>query len=338
MTSWKASRRTVLRMAGLTATGLSLGALGAQALAQGSAATAPLRKLKVAWSQSSACHAPLAFGQQTGIFAKYGLDVELLNFSASHTELLTLIATGKADAGIGLLQGWLKPLEQGFDVKLVAGTHGGCLRLLTSPDSGITEISHLKGKTIAVAALTSPAKEAFVVTLARAGLDPERDVTWSVFPGDLLELAVQKGQAQAIAHYDPEAFRFRKHGFVEIASNQTGDYANRVCCVVGATAKLLEKDKPLVRALVQAVDEVHQYTSRYPREIAKYYFDTFKPNISLEELSEQLESLAYHHHPVGADFQKELVLAIDDLKLVRVLKQSTDSSAFARQISADVFA
>lgn len=332
------SRRTLLRTAGIAGAGLSLGVAGSRSFAQSAAPKGNLRTLKLAWSQSSSCHAPLAFGQQTGIFAKHGLNIELQNFSASHTELLTLIATGKADAGIGLLQGWLKPLEQGFDVKLVAGTHGGCMRLLTTAQSGIADVKDLKGKTIAVAALTSPAKEAFVVTLARAGLDPEKDVDWKVFPGDLLSLAVSKGEAQAIAHYDPEAFRFRKEGFVELASNQTGHYEHRVCCVVGATASLLKTDKPAVRALVEAVAEVHQYTAQHPNEIARYYLDAFRPKISFEDLSEQLASLAYHHHPVGEALQRELVTAIDDLKLVRVLRQSTDAKAFAEQISANVFA
>ncbi len=335
------SRRTLLRSAGIAGIGLSAGGLalgsGARPLAQTVGAKPPLRRLTVAWSQSSACHAPLAFGQRTGIFARHGLEIELVNFSASHTELLTLIATGKADAGIGLLQGWLKPLEQGFDVKLVAGTHGGCLRLL-APAGGITRVEELKGKAIAVAALTSPAKEAFVVTLARAGLDPERDVTWKVFPGDLLSLALSKGEAQAIAHYDPEAYRFRKEGLVEIASNQTGLYEKRTCCVVGATGALLKSDKAVVRALVEAVAEVHQYTADHPEEIARHYLDTFKPKIGFDDLREQLASLAYHHHPIGAALQRELVAAIEDLKLVKVLRASTDPQAFARQISADVFA
>lgn len=332
------SRRTLLRAAGLAGVGLSVGAAASRAFAQSTAPAGALRKLKIAWSQGSSCHAPLAFAQKLGIFAKHGLEVELINFSASHTELLTLIATGKADAGIGLLQGWLKPLEQGFDVKLVAGTHGGCMRLLTTAQSGVTSVEQLKGKTIAVSALTSPAKEAFVVTLARAGLDPERDVTWKVFPGDLLSLAVSKGEAQAIAHYDPEAFRFRKEGFVEIASNQTGHYEHRVCCVVGATGALLKSDRPVVRALVEAVAEVHQVTAERPKEIARYYLDTFKPKISFEDLSEQLASLAYHHHPVGEALQRELVTAIEDLKLVKVLRASTDPQSFAQQISANVFA
>ena len=42
------------------------------------------------------------------------------------------MASGKADGGVGMALGWLKPLEQGFDVKLTAGLHGGCIRLLTT--------------------------------------------------------------------------------------------------------------------------------------------------------------------------------------------------------------
>ncbi len=46
----------------------------------------------------------------------------------------------QGDAGIGMALRWLKPLEQGFDVKITAGLHGGCLRCwrpnrLASPTS-----------------------------------------------------------------------------------------------------------------------------------------------------------------------------------------------------------
>lgn len=65
-------------------------------------------------------------------FSKYNLDVEFVNFGNSTDVLLEAIATGKADAGVGMALRWLKALEQGFDVKLTAGTHGGCLNLLTA--------------------------------------------------------------------------------------------------------------------------------------------------------------------------------------------------------------
>ncbi|WP_163078793.1 ABC transporter substrate-binding protein, partial [Acinetobacter baumannii] len=72
---------------------------------------------------------------------RHGLDVEFVNFGGSTEALLEAIATGKADAGIGMALRWLKPLEQGFDVKGTAGLHGGCLRLLGSRAAGITEVA-----------------------------------------------------------------------------------------------------------------------------------------------------------------------------------------------------
>ena len=83
-------------------------------------------KIKLAINKSAVCLAPVAVAEQQKIFSKYNLDVEFVNFGNSTDVLLEAIATGKADAGVGMALRWLKALEQGFDVKLTAGTHGGC--------------------------------------------------------------------------------------------------------------------------------------------------------------------------------------------------------------------
>ncbi len=98
---------------------------------------------------------------------------------------------------------WLKPLEQGFDVKITAGLHGGCMRLLGAKATGITDVASLKGKTIAISDHASPAKNFFGLLLAKAGIDPETEVEWRPHPIDLLNLAVEKGEAQALAASDP---------------------------------------------------------------------------------------------------------------------------------------
>lgn len=71
------------------------------------------------------------------------------------------IATGKADAGIGMALRWVKALEQGFDVKLMAGTHGGCLRLLTAAIGNVKTLEDLKGKAICVTDMASPDRSFF---------------------------------------------------------------------------------------------------------------------------------------------------------------------------------
>ena len=56
-------------------------------------------KLKLTWNATSLCTSPIAVADREGIFARYNLDVELINFGASTEALLEAIATGHADAG-----------------------------------------------------------------------------------------------------------------------------------------------------------------------------------------------------------------------------------------------
>lgn len=88
--------------------------------------------------------------------------------------MLETIATSKADAGVGMIHRWIKPLESGFDVKLVGSSHGGCSRLVGYEAAGVTSLQKLKGKTIAVSDLNSPGKNFFAVLLTKAGLHPTK--------------------------------------------------------------------------------------------------------------------------------------------------------------------
>lgn len=71
-------------------------------------------KLKLAINKSAVCLAPVAVAEQQKFFSKYNLEVEFVNFGNSTDVLLEAIATGKADAGVGMALRWLKALEQGL--------------------------------------------------------------------------------------------------------------------------------------------------------------------------------------------------------------------------------
>jgi NitT/TauT family transport system substrate-binding protein len=88
-------------------------------------ATGSRTKIKFTWNQNALCTSAVPIAVDRGIFDKYGLDVELVDFGGSTHQLLDAIGSGHVDAGIGMILRWLKPPEQGFDVKLVAGVHGG---------------------------------------------------------------------------------------------------------------------------------------------------------------------------------------------------------------------
>ncbi len=139
------------------------------------------RKIKVAWNANALCIAPILVAQQDGIFARNGLEVELVNFAGSTDQLLEAISTGKADAGIGMILRWIKPLEQGFDVKLALGTHGGCMRVVGSRKLGITEDPRsLRGKVIGMSDAASAGRSALAILLRYHGIDPFKEVDWRV--------------------------------------------------------------------------------------------------------------------------------------------------------------
>src|SRR5664279_1578835 len=131
----------------------------------------PPRKVTLAWMPTALCHIAVPVADKRGIFKKHNLDVEFVNWAGSTDLLLEAISTGKADAGIGMALRWLKPMEQGFDVKIVAGTHGGCMRAIVPVKSDIKSVSDLKGKTVAVGDLAGPDKNFFSIQVAKAGID-----------------------------------------------------------------------------------------------------------------------------------------------------------------------
>jgi len=111
-----------------------------------------------------------------GIYAKHNLDIELYPFTSNGQTVIQALATSKADAGAGLIGDWLKPLEQGFDVKLFVGSHGGCGRLFASDKSGVKTLGDLKGKTIATFVMGASPQTVLQVSIAKAGVDPNADV------------------------------------------------------------------------------------------------------------------------------------------------------------------
>lgn len=331
------SRRGVLRAAGMVGVAATAGVAATRGMSFAVAAPAP--KVRLAWTEVAACHSPLAFGLSKGFYAKHNVDVELFYQGASGQTLIQALATNKADIGAGLVLDWLKPLEQGFDVQLVVGSHGGCQRLLASPASGITTLEGLKGKTIAVADLAGPAKLAFAVTLAKNGIDPDTDVNWQVFPWDLVGEAVHRGDAHALAQFDPWAYTYKKDfNLVQLADTQTKDYEGRVCCVLGANGPFLKANLDAVRRVAAANIEIHEYTANHPEEVAKYYSDNFKPNISYDDLTKDLASIVYHNHPVGQDLIDQIQWAIEDLKLIKVIDPDTDAKKLANRITTNVLA
>jgi NitT/TauT family transport system substrate-binding protein len=276
--------------------------------------------------------------QERGFFEKNGLQVDLINYSGSTDQLLESIATGKADAAVGMIHRWLKPLEAGFDVKIIGSSHGGCVRLVGAKAAGVTSLAALKGKTVGVSDLAAPGKHFFTILLAKHGIDPDRDITWRQYPADLLGVAVDKGEIQAIADGDPNLYLLEKRtngAYVELATNLTGEYARKVCCVIGARGELVRNDKPTAAALARAIVQATDFANENPNEAAKV-FAKYSPKVPLEDLRKLYATLTYTHHPTNLDLRDEIAFYAEDFRRIGVIKKTTDPQRLAQHVYANV--
>jgi NitT/TauT family transport system substrate-binding protein len=294
------------------------------------------RQLKLAWNATAICTSAAPVAKERGYFAAHNLDVDFINFGGSTEQLLEAIATGNADAGIGLVLRWLKPLEQGFDVRITTGIHGGCIRLLGSKAAGIDSLASLRGKAIAISDQASPAKNFFSIVFAKHGIDPERDIEWRQYPADLLALAVQKGEVKAAADNDPRTFLWLKDGTLnEVATNLSGEYGDRLCCVLAIRGSLVRDERPVATALTQAILEAGEHVATDPADAAAV-FSGYGGKGSIADLTAMLRSHTHHNHPVGDALKKQIALYTGELKLVNVIRPSTDPVKFADRVYADV--
>ena len=352
-------RRTLLRSGAAAALAAPLGVIGAQALPFRAATpaidfsefpicrtasdTPPIagapRKLKLSWNAGAVCLAPVPIAIEYGFFQKHNLDVELVNYSGSTDQLLEAIATGKSDAGLGMALRWLKPLEQGFDVKIAAGTHGGCMRVLTRTNSGVEKLADLKGKIVAVGDLAGPDKNFFSIQLAKLGIDPNKEVDWRAYPGNLLQprgrerrgagvpgvrsarpplaegLPVQGGRLQSRWRIPRQELLHPRAARQPGARGAAGCSApSRKRCWMRRCSPRRTRTRPRNRS-----SPMRQRRRRWPisKAMARYH--------------------THHHHPVGDVLKRELKGYADDLKTVSVFKPSTDTAKFAEKIYVDVF-
>jgi NitT/TauT family transport system substrate-binding protein len=330
--SWRAGRSSQLDA--LSHPPICHVAADANAVAPGSTP----RLIRIPFSPNAVCTVGIPVAEQLGFFARRNIKVEKINFSAGSDQLLELIASGKADAGVSMALGWLKPLEQGFDVKLTAGIHGGCIRLLTSPNSGITSVAALKGKDVGTFSMASPDRTFVAVLAARQGLDPMRDIGWRVYPPDMLGLALRKDEIQAFSSIDPMAsiLRDRDH-LVEVTNNLSGEFANRSCCVLGIRGGLVRDERPVAAAITAALMEAQEWVAANPDGAAEI-FAQFTKKATAPQLAAMLRSHTHHHHPIDGAFEEEITLYARDLKQAGVFKPSTDPARFASRVCVNVLA
>ena len=215
------------------------------------------------------CEAPIYMAVEKGFFNEEGLDPVLVKCDWSNYK--DVMALGGFDITHHLVMYFLKPIEQGLDVKFTGGIHRGCLRVQAAVNGKINSVEDLRGKRIGVPGMGTPPFIFANRVLSAHGIDPSREITWVVFPAGELGLALDKGEVDAVADSEPIGTLLVASGKVKNVADQAKDapYSSEYCCEVIVSGKFLAANPKAAAAATRALLKAAKWVQTNPAAAAR---------------------------------------------------------------------
>src|SRR5256714_1827175 len=278
------------------------------------------------------CEAPIFSAIEKGFFKEEGLDVELVKCEwANYKDVLAL---GGFDVTHHLVMYFLKPVEQGLDVKFTGGIHRGCLRVQASVKSNIHSVKDLKGKRIGVPGMGTPPFIFANRVLGANGIDASKEITWLVFPAGELGLALDKGEVDAVADSEPIGSLLLAQGKVKNVADQSKDapYKDEYCCAVIVSGKFLANNPKAASGATRALLKAAKWVEANPAAAARLSVEKKYLASSPELNTVAISHLRYIPSVSGADAAVRSAAA--EMKIAGMLSPSTDVTDLARRAFA----
>ena len=277
------------------------------------------------------CEAPIYTAFEKGYFKDEGLEPELVKCSwANYKDNLAL---GAYDITHHLVMYFLKPIEQGLDVRFLGGVHTGCLRVQTGVDSPIHTIQDLKGKRIGVPGMGTPPFVFANRVFGTHGVDAGKDITWKVFPAGELGLALKKGEVDAVANAEPIGTLLISQG---IARNVEGmdeatdmPYANEYCCEIIANGKWIDANPDSAARAARAILRGAKWVQENPKAAAQLAVDKKYLASTVELNTVAISRLKYI--PSVKSAEETLYSAAKEMRAAKMLSPETDTDALAKK-------
>ena len=277
------------------------------------------------------CEAPIYTAYEKGFFKEEGLEPELVKCSwANYKDNLAL---GSYDITHHLVMYFLKPIEQGLDVRFLGGVHTGCLRVQTGVNSPIHTIQDLKGKRIGVPGMGTPPFVFANRVLGTHGVDASKDITWKVFPAGELGLALTKGEVDAVADAEPIGTllvadgRARNIDGMDEATDEP--YASEYCCEIIGNGKWIDANPDTAARATRAILKGAVWVQQNPKAAAKLAVDKKYLASTVELNTIALSRLKYI--PSVGRAEQTLYTAAKEMREAKMLSPTTDTDALAKR-------
>jgi len=275
------------------------------------------------------CEAPIFVAIEKGFFKEEGLEVDPVKCEWSQYK--DMLALGRFDITHHLIMYFLKPIEQGLDVKISGGIHTGCLRVQAAPNGPIQKVEDLRGKRIGCPGMGTPPFIFASRVLGAHGIDAMKEVDWKVYPAGELGLALQNGQIDAIADSEPIGTLLLAQGIVRNVADQAKDepYKDEYCCAVILNGKYLaanpKNSAAATRALLKAAKWVQANPAAAARLAVEKHYLAANPELNTSAIG----NLKYIPSVAGAE--KAVHTASAEMKRAGMLSPTTNVEELANR-------
>jgi sulfonate transport system substrate-binding protein len=275
------------------------------------------------------CEAPIFTAVEKGFFKEEGLEVSLVKCDWKNYK--DVLALGGYDVTHHLIMYFLKPIEQGLDVKFTGGIHRGCLRVQAPLKGNIRTVRDLRGKRIGVPGMGTPPFIFANRVLGANGIDPSKEITWLVYPAGELGLAIDKGDVDAVADSEPIGSMLVAQGKVRNIADQAVDmpYADEYCCGVLVNGKFLARNPRASAAATRALLKAAKWVDANPKAAAALSVEGKYLASTADQNAFAISHLRYVPTVLGA--QTAVRLAAAEMRKAGMLTPTTDVEALVKR-------
>jgi NitT/TauT family transport system substrate-binding protein len=184
-----------------------------------------------------------------------------------------LLATGQVDLSMAAAGQLVHRIDVGRPVVGLAGVHVGCYEVFGS--ERIHAVSDLKGKTVAVPALTSAHYEFLATMMAHVGLDPRKDITVAEIPiGEAGErLAAGKIDGLVAFPPEPQELRAKRIGHVVVNTILDRPWSQYFCCMLTGNKEFVRKHPVATKRALRAILKATSICALEPEKTARLLVD-----------------------------------------------------------------
>ena len=299
-------------------------------------------KIEIPGKEGSLCAAPIYIAYEKGFYAEEGFEVNLIS---ANTETRKI---GLNNGTIPIVNGdfqFFPSIENEVKVKVVDGLHFGCIKLLVHKAAPIYSAKDLRGKRISVDEIGGTPHQVAAVWLEKNGISakPEdRQVTFLPFAdGNLAVEALNKGEVDVAALWDPFGSVLEKTGnyrvILDIATDEP--FADKFCCFLYASEKLIKEEPEKVAALLRAYRKAQDWIAANPEATVDLIIKGKYSQVEDRDLAiELIKSYAY---PTTADRSAKPTQVRDNVRyfaeqLYSIGYLTTDPETFTKHAYVEI--